>query len=46
MTPRNADELDSSTMQDAASTILFHLQSAIAEIESLMEDLPADEVGR
>ena len=46
MAPRDTDDSNGSVLQDVTSAILFHLQSAIEEIELLVEELPVDEVER
>ncbi|MEH3119953.1 MAG: N-6 DNA methylase [Methylorubrum populi] len=47
LAPRENDsDMMDATAQDFAGAILFHLQSAMAEIELLTEELPSDEAAR
>lgn len=47
LAPREGDgDLRDASAQDFVGAIIFHLQSAMAEIELLADDLPAEEVER
>ncbi|MDX0414793.1 N-6 DNA methylase [Sinorhizobium medicae] len=45
LTPKDdAEDVNEPSAQELTNTIMFHLQSAIAEIELLAEELPAEDV--